>query len=87
MPSASDAAPPGWTYNPSSWSQRLPLVALALVGAAIAAYLAAFQVGWITSVWEPFFGSGSRTILHSGVSRLLPVPPPRLEQQVTSSMR
>jgi hypothetical protein len=25
-------------------------------------------------VWEPFFGDGSRTVLTSGISRLLPVP-------------
>ncbi|MDM9560199.1 NAD-dependent epimerase/dehydratase family protein [Bordetella petrii] len=26
--------PPGWTYNPSAWTQRVPIIALALVGAA-----------------------------------------------------
>lgn len=66
--------PPGWSYNPSSWPQRLPIVALALIGFLIAIYLALYQwrvFGW---VWEPFFGEGSRVILNSGVSRLLPVP-------------
>lgn len=66
--------PPGWSYNPSSWSERLPLIALAIVGLGIAGYLALVQLGVIPRAWEPFFGRGSETILHSGVSRLLPVP-------------
>jgi hypothetical protein len=68
-------SPPGWSYNPSTWPQRLPIIALAVVGVALAGYLAAFQVGLIESVWEPFFGSGSRRILTSWVSELMhPVP-------------
>jgi hypothetical protein len=55
--------PPGWDNNPSAWSQRLPIVALALVGTAVAGYLALFQQGVIDTVWEPFFGDGSRRIL------------------------
>lgn len=66
--------PPGWSYDPSSWGQRLPLVGAAAVGFAIAAYLAAFQLGLLGGVWEPFFGDGSRTILTSGASRVLPIP-------------
>ena len=66
--------PPGWQSNPSSWRERLPIVALAMVGFGIAGYLAAFQFGWIPTVWEPFFGDGSRRILTSGVSRVLPIP-------------
>ena len=66
--------PPGWTYNPSTWSERLPLIGLAVLGFAVAGYLALVQLGSIARAWEPFFGRGSETILHSGVSRLLPVP-------------
>jgi uncharacterized membrane protein len=66
--------PAGWGYNPSTWSQRLPIIGLALIGAAIAGYLAAFQLGLVSDVWEPFFGDGSRTILTSNVSRILPIP-------------
>ena len=66
--------PPGWSGNPSSWSQRIPIVVLALVGVAISGYLAAFQLGMIRSVWEPFFGNGSRVILTSSVSHVLPIP-------------
>lgn len=66
--------PPGWDYDPSAWSQRIPIVIAALAGAAIASYLGAFQLGLIDDVWEPFFGNGSRTILTSGVSHVLPIP-------------
>jgi hypothetical protein len=66
--------PPGWSYNPSAWPQRLPIVLLATVGLAIASYLAAFQLRLIAGVWEPVFGDGSHRILTSGISRVLPVP-------------
>jgi uncharacterized membrane protein len=66
--------PGGWSYNPSSWSERLPLIGLALLGAAIASYLGLYQTGVLDTVWEPFFGNGSRVILKSSVSHLLPVP-------------
>jgi uncharacterized membrane protein len=70
----SPGAPPGWTVNPSAWSQRLPIVALALAGTAIAIYLALYQLRLIGAVWEPFFADGSRRVLDSAVSRVLPVP-------------
>ena len=66
--------PSGWSYNPSTWRQRLPIIGLALVGTAIASYLGAFQMGLIATVWEPFFGDGSRRILTSSVSHVLPIP-------------
>ena len=67
-------APPGWVYNPSAWSQRVPIAVLATIGFGIAGWLALFQLGALPAIWEPFFGDGSRTILTSGVSRMLPVP-------------
>ena len=67
-------APPGWDYNPSSWMQRLPLVAVAMCGFGIAFYLALYQWRVIQDVWEPFFGNGSKIILNSFISRLLPIP-------------
>jgi uncharacterized membrane protein len=66
--------PPGWNYNPAAWHQRIPIVILALVGFLAAAYLALYQFRITTSVWEPFFGDGSVTILNSPISNLLPVP-------------
>ena len=70
---AAAAVPPGWDVNPSSWRERLPIVALGAVGFVIAAYLSAFQYDLIDTVWEPFFGAGSREILTSHVSRVLPI--------------
>ncbi|MDQ3955290.1 MAG: vitamin K epoxide reductase [Actinomycetota bacterium] len=68
------ANPPGWSKNPSEWRERVPIVVLALGGTAIATYLALYQTGAVTGVWEPFFGRGSRTILNSKVSHILPIP-------------
>ncbi|RIJ42848.1 vitamin K epoxide reductase family protein [Pontibacter oryzae] len=69
-----DAIPPGWSYNPASWGQRLPIVGFALVGLAIATYLALFQLHVFDTVWEPFFGGDSRKILTSATSKILPIP-------------
>ncbi|MDP8931947.1 MAG: vitamin K epoxide reductase family protein [Actinomycetota bacterium] len=65
--------PPGWSVNPSAWKERLPIVALGFVGFVIAMYLTAFQYGWVGTVWEPFFGDGSRQILTSRVSHIFPI--------------
>ncbi|HEU5325624.1 MAG TPA: vitamin K epoxide reductase family protein [Candidatus Limnocylindria bacterium] len=71
---AEAGAPPGWSYNPSRWGERIPILVLALIGLGIASYLAAFQFGLTRDVFDPFFGDGSRTVLTSGVSRVLPIP-------------
>jgi uncharacterized membrane protein len=71
---AKEWIPPSWTYNPSTWPPRLPIVGLALVGFGIAGYLTAYQLGFIATVWEPIFGRGSEIILTSWVSHVLPVP-------------
>lgn len=69
-------APPGWDYNPAAWSERLPVVGLALLGFAVALYLSLYQWGVLDRVFDPFFGEGSfgggsETILReSAVSRL-----------------
>lgn len=69
-----DGIPPGWDYNPAAWSERLPIVGLALVGLGIASYLGLYQIDVVDAVWEPFFGDGSVTILDSRISYVLPVP-------------
>ncbi|MCW5735722.1 MAG: NAD-dependent epimerase/dehydratase family protein [Enhydrobacter sp.] len=72
--------PPGWDYNPSAWTQRLPIIALAVIGLLTSRYLAAYQLGHIGSVWEPFFAggpdpkNGTEEIITSDVSRAWPVP-------------
>ncbi len=58
----------------SAWPKRMRTAALAAIGLAVAGYLAAFELGWLTSVWEPFFGDGSRRVLTSSIARALPVP-------------
>lgn len=72
---SADAVPPhGWAYNPSAWSQRIPVIVLGVVGMCVAAYLAAFQLGFVSTVWDPVFGARSTAhVLESPVSTLFPV--------------
>ncbi|GAB3168904.1 SPW repeat domain-containing protein [Telluribacter humicola] len=65
--------PPGWTYNPSSWNQRLPVIFLSWVGFFVARYMGAYQMGYIDTIWDPFFGDGTRQVLTSKVSKSFPV--------------
>lgn len=65
--------PAGWNYNPSSWNQRVPVIFLAWVGFFVARYMGAFQLGYIDTVWDPFFGDGTRNVLTSDVSHSFPV--------------
>ena len=66
-------APPGWSYNPSTWPQRAPIIALALLGFFLSRYMAAYQLGYIDSIWDPFFSPGTQAVLDSDVSRSFPV--------------
>ncbi|MXO86925.1 NAD-dependent epimerase/dehydratase family protein [Altererythrobacter aurantiacus] len=73
--------PPGWSFNPSSWTQRLPIIALAIIGLLFSRYLAAYQMGHVDGVWEPFFAgsaadpqNGTEEIITSSVSEAWPVP-------------
>ena len=63
-----DAVAPPWDYNPSSWSQRLPICALAAVGGCIATYMALYQWRVIGDVWDPVFGDQTAKVLDSDVS-------------------
>ena len=72
--------PPGWSYNPSSWTQRVPIIVLALIGLYVSRYLAAYQLEHIPAVWDPFFDgspsdpqNGTEEIITSSVSRAWPV--------------
>lgn len=67
-------APPSWSYNPSSWPQRAPIIALAAVGFFLSRHMTAFQLEHITSLSDPFFGSGTERVLTSDVSRAFPIP-------------
>ena len=66
--------PPGWSYNPSSWPQRAPIIALALLGFFLSRQMAAFQLQHIGSLADPFFGLGTERVLTSDVSRAFPIP-------------
>jgi len=70
--------PVGWTYSPSTYLQRLPIVALGFVGFVIARQLTAYQLGHVDGVWEPFFAgeagrNGTETIITSDVSKAWPI--------------
>jgi uncharacterized membrane protein len=65
--------PPGWSYNPSDWIQRGPIIGMAFVGFFLSRYLAAYQLGHIPYPWDPIFGDGTRRVLDSEVSRAWPV--------------
>lgn len=74
------AVPTGWSYNPSAWTQRLPIILLAIVGLEVSRYLAAYQLGHVEGVWEPFFAgspadpkNGTEEIITSHVSEAWPV--------------
>lgn len=73
--------PLGWSYNPSGWTQRLPIIAMALLGLYLSRHLAAYQLGHIPTAWEPFFpGSptdprnGTEEIITSWVAKAWPYP-------------
>jgi hypothetical protein len=65
--------PPGWSYNPSSWHQRAPMIAFGFVGWLISRHLAAYQLGYIETIWEPFFRDGTRRVLTSEMSQMWPI--------------
>ena len=73
--------PPEWGYGPATFLQRLPIAALALFGLLISRYMAAYQMGHIDTVWEPFFPgtdpaaglNGTETIITSAMSKAWPV--------------
>lgn len=63
-----DVPAPPWDYNPSAWSQRIPICILAAVGFLIATYMGLFQWGLVGSVWDPVFGKQTENVLDSDLS-------------------
>lgn len=63
-----NANAPPFEYNPSAFSQRVPIAALAGVAFFISAYMALYQWRLIPEVWDPVFGDGTRAVLDSDVS-------------------
>src|SRR5688572_8181349 len=78
--SSDDGIPPGWSYNPATWAQRIPIVLMAFVGGVAAFYLTLFQWNVVRTIWEPFFSgapgyaNGSAKILKSPTSEIFPWP-------------
>lgn len=75
-----DDRPLGWSYSPSAFTQRIPIVALAFIGLFVSRYLAAYQMGHIDGLWDPFFGpggagvsNGSEAVVTSWVSKGFPI--------------
>lgn len=60
-----------WSYNPSKWSQRIPICILAAVGFLIAAYMGLYQWRLIDRVWDPVFGEQSQQVLDSNVAQAM----------------
>lgn len=71
LPADLDAVPAPWDYNPSAWRQRVPIAILAMVGFAIAAYMALYQWRLVGSAWDPVFGSQTEGVLDSDVSETM----------------
>jgi uncharacterized membrane protein len=67
------STPPGWSYNPSSWPQRWIMIATGFMGWVVSRYLAAYQLGYISNAWDPFFGASTAAVLTSDMSRSLPI--------------
>jgi hypothetical protein len=65
--------PRGWSYNPSSWPQRWIMIAAGFAGWLVSRYLAMFQLGYLASAWDPFFGESTRRVLNSGMSHAWPI--------------
>ncbi|HSX38740.1 MAG TPA: vitamin K epoxide reductase family protein [Chlamydiales bacterium] len=72
-PDLEKSIPPGWTSNPSAWPARIVIAFLAFVCWMISRYLASFQLGYIDTVWDPFFSPGTKAVLESKVSKAFPV--------------
>lgn len=80
------SVPPGWTYSPSTVAQRLPVIAMALIGLLISRHLTAYQLGHIDAAFDPFFGApvgsaaaaaglnGTEAVITSDVSKAWPIP-------------
>jgi uncharacterized membrane protein len=65
--------PPGWSYNPSGWVQRVPVITLGVLAWFLARYMGTFQLGYIHSLWDPVFGQGTFDVINSDISKKFPV--------------
>lgn len=66
-----DMEAPPFEYNPSGWSQRVPVAILATAAAGMSLHLGLYQWELIDSVWDPVFGDGTANVLTSGESEFM----------------
>jgi uncharacterized membrane protein len=66
-----NAHPPGFRYNPSAWSQRIPICILAGIAFLLATYMALYQWRLIPSAWDPVFGGQTEAVLDSPTSEAM----------------
>lgn len=66
-----EVAIPPFDYNPSAWSQRIPICILAMIAFLIATHMALFQWGLIEAPWDPVFGKQTRLVLESDVALMM----------------
>jgi len=65
--------PPGWSYNPSSWPQRFPVIVFGFIGWMIARYMASYQLGYLDHVVDPVFPDGTLDVITSKLSKSFPI--------------
>jgi hypothetical protein len=68
-----NSPPMGWSYNPSGWGHRIPTVGLAMLCWFFSRYMAAYQLGYINHIWDPFFKEGTLHVITSDISKSFPV--------------
>lgn len=66
-----NVAVPPFDYNPSAWSQRIPICILALIAFVMATHMALFQWHLIAAPWDPVFGDQTRRVLESDVALMM----------------
>lgn len=66
-----EVAVPPFDYNPSAWSQRVPICILACVAFLMATHMALFQWHLIEAPWDPVFGAETRNVLESDVALMM----------------
>jgi len=70
---AKSLIPKGWSYNPSAWAHRIPTITLAMLCWFFSRYMASFQLGYIDTIWDPFFPEGTLHVITSQISKSFPV--------------
>jgi hypothetical protein len=65
--------PPGWSVNPSTWAQRIPIITIGWIGFFASRYLTAYQLGYKSNIPDIFFGQGTENVLNSDISKAWPV--------------